>query len=88
MADFYTKPFLGGRLRVQMDPRWARPNTDQERMSQIERTRLINGWDKAEFAENCRLVGLEIKPLEEYEARDLKIILDDFERRRMILYED
>ena len=70
------------------DSRWARPRDEKDMRSQIERTRLINGWDKAEFAENCRLIGLDAKPLEEYAFEELKTILDDFERRRMILYED
>lgn len=88
MAEFYTTTSFGGQRQIERDPLWARPNTDKERRSQIERTRLINHWDKAEFAENCRLIGLDPKPLDGYSSDELQIILDDFERRRMVLYED
>ena len=82
------------------DKRRPRPHDEKDCRRHIEATRLANGWDWDEFAVNCRAVGIseelltgfaereKHRMLENFGARDLQAILADFERHRMILYED
>lgn len=72
---------------IRKDKPVARPATRGEALRQIEATYVYNKWDESDKARNARLVGLEAKSLLDYTNDELKIILDDFERYGMIIFE-
>lgn len=88
---------FGKGKKIYHDKKWTRPANRNEILHRIEATRLSNRWDWAEFERNCKMLKLEIP---EYSAdkpqmmlmlmtdEQLKIILEDFEKCRMILFEN
>lgn len=88
IAEYLTTTRFGGRKRVVREARWTRPVTRDEEIRQIEATYRHNKWGRIEQAANSRLLGLEPKATIEYTDDELKIILDDFEKYGMILYEN
>lgn len=70
------------------DKRWKVPQTRDEYLRQINATYALNNWGESERAANHLGLKLEPKPLREYSDLELKIILDDLEKFKMILFED
>lgn len=68
--------------------RWRRPKTLGDAINQILAVYDGNDWDDNEAAKHRELLGLEVKPLRDYSHDDLKVILGDFEKARMVIYQD
>ena len=89
IANYSTSTSFGRGKRITHDVRWKRPKTRGDALEQIKATYLHNRWKAIEQTANSRMLGLEIKPdLIDYSNGELKRILDDMERYRMIIYED
>lgn len=87
---------FGKGAKIYHDKKWTRPENRQEYLHRIEATRLANKWDWNEFRRNCEKLGLQIPDFPENKPQlilalmtdeQLKIILDDFEKYRMILFQ-
>lgn len=87
-GNFEISTRFGKRRKIYRDKKWHRPKSLDEARQQIEITRLQNNWDLEEFAKNCAALGIEPKPLTDYTRDELARILDDFEKFRMIIYEN
>ena len=74
------------RKKIYHDKKWKRPVERKDYLRQIEATRLVNRYDAAEFGRFCADCGVPVKPLRDYTDDELKLILDEFARYRMILY--
>lgn len=85
---YFQEQLKNGGKRIYHDKKLARPSSRGEALRQIEATYKLNDWKDAEQARNVVIVGLEAKPVGEYSNAELKIILDDFENRGMILFEN
>ena len=70
------------------DKSWKRPKTLGEARRQVAETYQANDWSNNEIASNCRMLGLKFKRLFDYTNDELQMILDDFEKYSMVLYED
>lgn len=87
IAEYLPRTRFGKEKKpLKRDKPIARPFTRGEAISQIEEIYGYQKWKKTEEAANSRDVGLEPKALGDYTNEELKIILDDAERRGMILY--
>ena len=67
--------------------REVRPKTKGEAKSLIERTFRFNRWDADEIKRYLKMLRFENMNWKEFESDDLRIILDDFEKAKMILFE-
>ena len=88
IADYSIATSFGRGRRIVHDRKWAEAQTRGEAIRQIEETYRANDWKAPESAANSRLLGLEVKPLAAYTNAELKIILDDLRKHRMILFEE
>ena len=68
-----------------VDSRWPRPKTLGEAREQIYRTFLENGWDERDRRVFAEMMGLQHKPLSEYDADELRTIRARMVAARMIL---
>lgn len=79
---------FGKGRRLKHDSRLPRPATRAEMVEQIEATFRHNRWGINEQSANSRMLGLETKSLINYTDAELKIILGDLEKHKMILYSE
>lgn len=86
-GEYTVSTRFGKGEKLYHDKKWTRPVDRKEYLHRIEVTRLSNKWDWEEFGRNSVSLGLKVKPLGEYSDDELKIVLDDFEKYRMILFE-
>lgn len=96
VGEYSTATRFGKGKRIYHDKKWTRPVTRQEYLHRIEATRLSNKWDWDEFRRNCEMLNLVIPEYPENTPQDLlqmmtaeqlKLILDDFEKHGMILFQ-
>lgn len=88
IADYSISTSFGKGEPIKHDRRWRRPRTRETAIEQIEATYRHTKWGAVEQAANAAMLGLEAKRTGAYANDELKLILGDMERFRMIIYED
>lgn len=64
-----------------------RPTNRGEAIRHVKAIYGEQKWKEPEQAVNATMLGLEFKAVQFYSNEELKIILDDFEKFGMIIYE-
>lgn len=66
----------------------SRPATKGEAVLLIDDTYRYNDWGDAERATHQRMIGIEPKPLNEMPIEELRMIVDRFEKSKMVIFRD
>jgi hypothetical protein len=87
IGNYSVSTRFGKGKKIYHDLPIARPSSRGDAIRQIEETYRLADWKETEARANSLDVGLEPKPLTDYTNEELKIILDNAESHRMIIYE-
>lgn len=88
MSEIYEATGFARKRKISRDAKIERPPTVGEARAQVGRIYRENDWDAELEKVNHRMVGIGDKTLAELTGADLRVVLEDFERRGMILFTD